>query len=224
MIKSPLLTIDNVLFTVQDDSLKVLLVKRSIEPFIGQWSLPGGIVDPEKDNSTEDTALRKLSEKSGIKPNYLEQLETFSGPDRDPRGFTVTIVYFALIGFQQTSIHIDTVEDASWVAVNELDQVNLAFDHKHIIDVALERLRQKTLYSMVPVFCLPELFTISELKKVIETIIEKPIQRKSLMRRVEASEMFEELEEKVATGKRMAQLYKLKDDFNIVNFERNLSF
>ena len=99
MADSPLLTIDNVLFTVHDGGLKVLLVKRSIEPFSGQWSLPGGIVDPNKDNTTEDTAIRKLSEKSGVQPNYLEQLGAFSGHDRDPRGFTVTIVYFALIGF-----------------------------------------------------------------------------------------------------------------------------
>ena len=110
------------------------------------------------------------------------------------------------------------------ISLPQIDQLNLAFDHHKIINVALERLRQKTLYSMVPVFCLPTLFTISDLKQVIETIIEKPIQRKSLMRRVEASGMFEEVDEKAATGKRMAQLYKLKDNFNIVNFERNLSF
>ena len=121
-------------------------------------------------------------------------------------------------------MHVNTVADADWLSVDEIGELTLAFDHENIIDVALERLRQKTLYSMVPVFCLPELFTISDLKKVIEIIIEKPIQRKSLMRRVEASGMFEELEEKAATGKRMAQLYKLKDDFNIVNFERNLSY
>ena len=224
MITSPLLTIDNVLFTVHDGTLKVLMVKRSIEPYSGLWALPGGIVDPATDSSTEDTALRKLREKAGVRPNYLEQLEVFSGHDRDPRGFTVTIVYYALIGYQQAEVHINTVDDAEWISLPQIDQLNLAFDHHKIINVALERLRQKTLYSMVPVFCLPTLFTISDLKQVIETIIEKPIQRKSLMRRVEASGMFEEVDEKAAAGKRMAQLYKLKDNFNIVNFERNLSF
>lgn len=221
--ENPMLTIDNVLFTVHENELKMLLVKRSIDPFNGSWSLPGGFVDPKIDTSTEDTAQRKLREKSGVQPNYLEQLESFSGPDRDPRGFSVTIVYFALIGHQQTSVHIDTVNDAEWISVKELQNMKLAFDHKMIAEVALRRLQQKTLYSMVPAFCLPELFTISDLKSVIETIIEKPIQRKSLMRRVEASDMFEEVDEKAVTGKRQAQLYKLKSGVNIVNFERNLS-
>ena len=222
--ENPMLTIDNVLFTVHESELKVLLVKRTIEPYQGFWSLPGGFVDPKIDVSTEDTAKRKLREKSGVQPNYLEQLESFSGPDRDPRGFSVTIVYFALIAHQQTSVHVDTVNDAEWISLKKLEGMELAFDHKKIAEVALQRLKQKTLYSMVPAFCLSERFTISDLKSVIETIIEKPIQRKSLMRRVEASEMFEEVDEKAVTGKRQAQLYKLKFGVNIVNFERNLSY
>ena len=221
--ENPMLTIDNVLFTVHENALKVLLVKRSIAPCKGMWSLPGGFVDPKVDASTEDTAKRKLLEKSGVQPNYLEQLEVFSGPNRDPRGFSVTVVYFALIGYQQTSIHIDTVNDAEWISIEDLENIDLAFDHKDIAKVALQRLRQKTLYSMVPAFCLPSLFTISQLKQVIETIIGKSVQRKSLMRRVEASDMFEEVDEKAVTGKRQAQLYKLKPGVNIVNFERNLS-
>ncbi len=221
--ENPMLTIDNVLFTVHESKLKILLVKRSIEPYKGLWSLPGGFVDPKLDASTEDTAQRKLRDKSGVEPNYLEQLESFSGPDRDPRGFSVTIVYFALIGHQQTAIHIDTVNNAEWINVAELENMRLAFDHEKIAKVALQRLQQKTLYSMVPAFCLPELFSISDLKSVIETIIEKPIQRKSLMRRVEASNMFEEVNEKAVTGKRQAQLYRLKQGGDIVNFERNLS-
>ncbi len=220
---NPQLTVDNVLFTVHENQLKVLVVKRSIEPFVGAWCLPGGFIDCAVDQSTEDAALRKLREKSGVEPNYLEQLATFSGHHRDPRGFSVTIVYFALIGYQQASTQIDTVTDAEWIAVEALANIGLAFDHKDIIDVALERLKQKTLYSMLPVFCLPQYFTISDLKGVIETIIQKPVQRKSLMRRVEASNMFEMMDEKAITGKRQAQLYRLKGDVDLVHFERNLS-
>lgn len=221
--ENPMLTIDNTLFTVYDNELRILLVKRSINPYMGLWSLPGGFVDPNIDKSTEETAKRKLLEKSGVKPNYLEQLESFSGPNRDPRGFSVTLVYFALIGYQQASVHINTVDDAEWISINQLKEMELAFDHKKIIEIALQRLQQKTLYSMVPAFCLPELFTISDLKRVIEIIIEKPIQRKSLMRRVEASNMFEIVDEKAVTGKRQAQIYKRKPDVSIINFERNFS-
>lgn len=221
--KNPLFTVDSVLFTVVENRLKILMVKRANEPFTQQWGLPGGFVDVEIDLSTDETALRKLKEKTNLSPQYLEQLQTFSGIDRDPRGFSVTLVYFALIAEQAVSTHIDTVEEALWIDIEKIDELKIAFDHKEIIESAKYRLQQKALYSMLPVYCLPEAFTIGQLKSVIEAIIEKPIQRKSLIRRVEASDMFEELDQKVKSGGRLAQLYKLKEGVDIINFERNLS-
>lgn len=221
--ENPLFTIDNVLFTVHEGVLKVLLVRRAIEPFSELWSLPGGFVDPKQDADTQATALRKLKEKTGVKPNYLEQLKVFSGKQRDPRGFSVTLAYYALIAYQDAASHINTVTEASWLPVHELDDKQLAFDHAEIVKEAAERLRQKALYSMLPVYCLSELFTISDLKNVIEAIVNKTIQRKSLIRRIEASGMFETVDEKQETGKRPAQLYKLKDGADIYHFERNLS-
>lgn len=221
--KNPLFTVDSALFTVIGNSLKVLMVKRANEPFLGRWGLPGGFVDVDIDDSTDLTALRKLKEKTSVAPQYLEQLRTFSGINRDPRGFSVTLVYFALVAEQDVSSHIDTVEDAQWVDIKQIADLSVAFDHKHIIEQAKERLQQKALYSMVPVYCLPEYFTVSQLKSVIEAIIGKTIQRKSLIRRIEAAEMFEVLDEKVKSGGRLAQLYKVKSGVDIVNFERNLS-
>jgi ADP-ribose pyrophosphatase YjhB (NUDIX family) len=221
--KNPLFTVDSVLFTVKEASLKVLMVKRANQPFIGSWGLPGGFVDIDIDETTDQTALRKLKEKTSIEPLYIEQLQAFSSKDRDPRGFSVTLVYFALIAEQDVSSHIDTVEDVQWIDVNQLKYLSIAFDHQYIIEQAKLRLQQKALYSMVPVYCLPEYFTVGQLKTVIETIIEKTIQRKSLIRRIEASEMFATIDEKVKSGGRLAQLYKIKPDVNIVNFERNLS-
>lgn len=221
--KNPLFTVDSVLFTVKDDSLKVLLVKRANEPFFGLWGLPGGFIDVEQDASTDLTALRKLKEKTGVAPQYLEQLQTFSGKDRDPRGFSVTLVYYALIAEQQVASHIETVEDAQWIDIETIGDMALAFDHSVIIARARNRLQQKALYSMVPVHCLPEHFTVGQLKKVIEVIIGKTIQRKSLIRRIEAADMFEMIDEKVKSGGRLAQLYKVKPGIDIVNFERNLS-
>jgi 8-oxo-dGTP diphosphatase len=221
--KNPLFTVDSVLFTVKDTALKVLMVKRANQPFIGFWGLPGGFVDIDIDDTTDKTALRKLKEKTSIAPPYIEQLQAFSSSDRDPRGFSVTLVYFALIAEQDVSSHIDTVEDVQWIDVNQLKSLSIAFDHQYIIEQAQLRLQQKALYSMVPVYCLPEYFTIGQLKTVIETIIGKSIQRKSLIRRIEASEMFATIDEKVKSGGRLAQLYKIKPDVDIVNFERNLS-
>ena len=132
-------------------------------------------------------------------------------------------MYYALVAEQHASPHIETVEDAQWVKIEDLASLAVAFDHKHIVDLAIERLRQKALYSMVPVYCLPEHFTVGQLKTVIESIIGKSIQRKSLIRRIEASGMLETLDEKVKSGGRLAQLYKVKPGIDIVNFERNLS-
>lgn len=221
--KNPLFTVDSVLFTVKNDSLKVLLVKRANEPFNGRWGLPGGFVDVDIDDSTDMTALRKLKEKTNVAPQYLEQLRTFSGVNRDPRGFSVTLVYFALIAEQSVSTHIETVNDAQWIDIKTISELPVAFDHKFIIEQAKARLQQKALYSMIPVYCLPEYFTVSQFKSVIETIIGKTIQRKSLIRRIEAAAMFEAVDEKVQSGGRRAQLYKIKPGVDIVNFERNLS-
>ncbi|WP_073602687.1 NUDIX hydrolase [Vibrio aerogenes] len=221
--KNPLFTVDSVLFTVKDQMLKVLLVKRANDPFSGCWGLPGGFVDIGTDDTTDMTALRKLKEKTDIAPQYLEQLQVFSGQDRDPRGFSVTLVYYALIAEQDVASHLETIQDVQWIDVNKVESIPVAFDHQKIIRHAHQRLQQKALYSMVPVYCLPELFTIGQLKTVIETIIGKTIQRKSLIRRIEASDMFEMQDEKVKSGGRKAQLYKIKPGVDIVNFERNLS-
>ncbi len=220
---NPQFTVDSVLFTVAGGSLKVLLVKRANSPYEGVWGLPGGFIDQSLDLHTDDTAKRKLKEKTGVEPQYLEQLQVFSGAERDPRGYSITLVYYALVTEQQVATHISTVEDVAWFDVEDLPALPLAFDHRTLIDSARHRLKQKALYSMVPVYCLPERFTIGQLKGVIETIIEKPIQRKSLIRRIEASEMFEAMEEKVQSGGRLAQLYQVKKGVNIAHFERNFS-
>ena len=101
--KNPLFTVDSVLFTVKEASLKVLMVKRANQPFIGYWGLPGGFVDIDIDETTDKTALRKLKEKTSVEPLYIEQLQAFWSKDRDPRGFSVTFVYFALIAEQDVS-------------------------------------------------------------------------------------------------------------------------
>ncbi|MBI3713576.1 MAG: NUDIX hydrolase [Burkholderiales bacterium] len=221
-IEKPFFTVDSVLFTMQENELKVLMVKRAEPPFEGRLGLPGGFIDISIDQDTDMTARRKLMNKTGLNPNYLEQLQVISGAHRDPRGFSVTLAYYALVAHQIVKPHIASVEEARWISVNELSKFAIAFDHQHIIELALQRLQQKTLYSMIPVFCLPQKFSITQLMTVIEAIIGKPIQRKSLMRRIEASEMFDISDEKISSGGRSAHLYTLKQDADIFNFERNL--
>ncbi len=220
---APLLTVDSVLFTVESQSLKILLLKRENHPHKGLWSLPGGFINIENDESTADTALRKITEKTKVTPPYLEQLETFSSKERDPRGWSATVAYFALIAHQKTETFLKKIENTQWIALDDLSEMMpLAFDHQQIISVALERLRQKSLYSMLPVFCLANEFTLGEYHQLMEIILNKKIQKKSLYRRFEASNMFEETGNTVATGARAAVLYRIKDNVELVNFERNL--
>ena len=217
-IEKPLLTVDIVLFTIKDGALKILLLKRDKPPFENNWALPGGFVDIDKDDSAKDTAIRKVIEKTGVTPPYLEQLNTFASNDRDPRGWSASITYFVLMPFE------DLKDDSTqWIDLDTLEKHQpLAFDHQEIIDQANQRLKQKALYSMLPVFCLPQTFTLGEYHTLIEIILEKTIQKKTLYRRFEASNMFEETGEMVATGARAAMLYRLKEGVELVNFERNL--
>lgn len=220
---SPIVTVDSVLFTLWHEQLCVLLVQRANHPQRGWWGLPGGFIDMQKDDSTRATALRKLREKTTVNPPWLEQLATFSGPERDPRGWSLTTAWYALIAAEDCQAESDDVSDVQWQPLAGLaSRSDIAFDHQQIIAEALKRLRQKTLYSLLPVYCLPAAFTLTQLQEVTETILDRPVQRKSLIRRFEASEMFEETGESVATGARKAKLYRMKPGVNIHNFSRNL--
>lgn len=219
---SPLVTVDSVLFTCHDDQLKVLLVQRTNHPWLGYWGLPGGFVDMQKDKSLEDTAVRKLQEKTAIKPPYIEPLICTGNANRDKRGWSVTACYTALIPHQDCRTCIDSVTDAQWFALHEIETVELAFDHKELIEQAHERLKQKALYSIVPAYALPEKFTLPELQRVHELVLGKPLQKKSFRRRIDQAELLIDTGEKHASGKRQAVLYKMKKAAGEYRFLRNL--
>lgn len=219
---TPLITVDAVLFTYHEGCLKVLLVQRSNHPEQGKWGLPGGFVDPKQDATLEDTALRKLKEKTGIEPPYLEQLQTLGNAQRDKRGWSVTIAYTALMAFQACQAHVATVADAQWLALDTAAKMDLAFDHQNIIGLARERLRQKALYSIVPAYALPETFTLPELQELHEVLIGKTLQKKSFRRRIEQAELLIDTGEKRSEGGRPAALYKMKRNAGSYTFVRNL--
>ncbi len=102
--EKPLFTVELVIFTIRADRLHVLLVERADQPRKGWWALPGGVLDPRRDDSIEACALRKLAEEAGVHPPYLEQLKTYGSRDRDPRGWTATTVYFALMASERVQL------------------------------------------------------------------------------------------------------------------------
>jgi 8-oxo-dGTP diphosphatase len=217
-----LVTVDAALFTFHQEQLLVLLVKRSNHPDMGKWGLPGGFIDPARDRSLEDTVNRKLLEKTGVTPPYFEQLHTIGNDGRDKRGWSVTVCYTALIAHLKCAPGIDSVSDARWVAVDELDSVDLAFDHRAVISLARERLKQKALYSIVPAYALPEKFTLPELQRIHEILIGKPLQKKSFRRRIEQSNLLLDTGLKRQEGGRPAALYKMRARSGRFTFVRNL--
>ncbi len=221
-IETPLLTVDSVLFTYHEKSLKVLLVRRSSEPEAGRWGLPGGIVDIDIDDDIEATARRKLVDKTSVEPPYLDQLETIGNRERDPRGWSVTVCYTALIAHQACAKHVDTVSDVRWVELDAALKMKLAFDHRKIIAIARERLRQRALYSISPGYALAEEFTLAELQHLHELLIGKPIQKRSFRRRIEQADLLIDTGKKRREGGRPAALYRLKPASSDYCFVRNL--
>ena len=216
------MTVDPVLFTYHEKSLKILLVRRSSEPEQGKWGLPGGIVDIDIDRDIEATAMRKLVEKTGVEPPYLDQLVTIGDRDRDPRGWSVTVCYTALIAHQACAGHVSTVSDARWVEIEAALKMKLAFDHHRIIGIARERQRQRALYSISSGYALAEEFTLAELQHLHELLIGKPIQKRSFRRRIEQAGLLIDTGRKRQEGGRPAALYRMKPESISHRFVRNL--
>ena len=221
-----LTTVDSVLFTILDGELYTLLVRRANHPYLAYWGLPGGFIDVQRDDDLTACANRHLAEKTGITPPYLEQVCSTGSKTRDPRGWSTTVTYYALMAHAHCISDIDSVDDVQWLPIQQVLTMELAFDHKQMIEQALERLKQKALYSLVPVYALPETFTLSELQQLHEVILGKSIQSKSFRRRIELADVLEETGE-ISTskgkGKRPA-LYRVKAGAADYRFMRNLEY
>lgn len=183
----PLVTVDLVIFSLTQDGLAVLLVKRpetADEPFPGRWAVPGGFVDVSRDATLEDCALRKLREKTGVAAPYLEQLGSWGGARRDPRGWSCTHAYFALIAPPDAATMATGSATSEWVPVDAALHRRLAFDHGEIVAAAVERLRAKVEYTSLPAFLLPEPFTLPQLQRTYETVLDRPLDKSAFRKRM----------------------------------------
>lgn len=212
----PIVTVDAVLMTLLKGRLVVALVKRQAEPWKGHLALPGGYVHTEKDRSLDDAAKRVLAAKTGVQITYLEQLYTLAGPSRDPRGWSVSVAYCALA--HEESILATLKPEAEMVPVDELS--GLPFDHTRVVNMAVERVRNKASYSSLPAFLLPEAFTLAELQKVYEQVIGARLDRVSFRRRMEDHGFVEPIKGQFRTGaQRPAQLFRQRDQI-LSSFDR----
>jgi 8-oxo-dGTP diphosphatase len=206
--EQPGVTVDLVIFTVNDDMLKVMLVKRAEEPFADSWSLPGGFLKTSE--SLEDAALRVLREKAGVDNVYVEQLYTFGDPNRDPRARVITVTYFALIPWKDlVPSPSDKISDLMWTSVYHLPK--LAFDHRKIVEYAVKRLRAKASYSNIVYSLMPRQFRLSELQRMYEIIINDKLDKRNFRKRMLATGLLQETGRKdIAGAHRPAMLYKFK--------------
>jgi 8-oxo-dGTP diphosphatase len=223
----PLATVDLAIFSIHDERLQVLLVKRPAtrsEPFADHWALPGGFIDVEQDAELEACAVRKLKEKTGVATPYLEQVGTWGNAERDPRGWSTTTVYFALIAADATPlVPGGSAEDAKWANV-EGNRVRdkLAFDHAELLRAAINRLRSKVEYTSLPAFLMPNEFTLTELQRVYEITLDRPLEKKAFRTRVLAADLLEGVPRRREGANRPAQLFKLKNRKRTVFFARAL--
>lgn len=224
----PFTTVDLVIFTVLGDELRVLLVQRPAgpdDPFPGAWALPGGFVDIDRDPDLEACARRKLLEKTAVVSPYLEQLGSWGSIDRDPRGWSATHVYFALIPGQGLALAKGAnAAEVGWFKVdNVLRRQKLAFDHGAILKSAVERLRSKVEYTSLPAFLLEEPFTLPQLQRTYEVVLGRPVDKSGFRTRMLAAGFLDEVGHVAGESNRPAVGYRLRDRSAVVVFPRTFS-
>jgi len=207
----PGLTVDCVIFglDLESASLNVMLIERDLEPFAGMWAIPGGFV--RKGETLQAAALRELQEETGIEDVFLEQLYSFGDPKRDPRGWVVSVAYYALVSPEQHPVQAATdAREARWFAVNQVPR--LAFDHAEILAVALERLRGKLTYAPIGFELLPQKFTIKQLQRLYEIVLGTQLDNRNFRKKIFAMGVLRELEEmQKGVPHRAARLYKFDE-------------
>lgn len=209
----PVLTTNIVVFTLRDEQLKLLLIRRRNAPFEGCWSLPGGVVGTDED--VEANAMRKLEDSTGLSGIYLEQLYTFSAPERDPRERVISVAYYALVASKRLQLRTDEdSEGVGWFSLNELPE--LAFDHAQMVDTAHQRLAAKLDYSTIAFQFMPELFTLSDLQNVFQIILNRDLDKRNFRKRMRAMEQIRQTSQVQKTGShRPARLYRINDPHEV---------
>ena len=217
----PALTVDGVVFGLDEEDLKVLLIQRDLEPFAGRWALPGGFV--HIDETLDQAARRELQEETGLTKVFLEQLYTVGDVARDPRERVITVAYYALVRLSDHQVQAATdARNAAWFAIDDLPK--LAFDHETIVAMALQRLQGKVRYQPIGFELLPPKFSLTQLQRMYEIILERELDKRNFRKKVLSLDILQDLDEvEQDVAHRAARLYrfdertyrqKVKDGFN----------
>jgi 8-oxo-dGTP diphosphatase len=214
-LSRPAVTVDAVVFSMRTDGLVVLLVRRKLEPFKGQLALPGGFVNANE--KLKRACARELEQKTALSGVRLQELGAFGDPGRDPRGHTVSIVYFGFVLAEGTPLRAgnDSAE-AGWHLLSDIFPKKgskkkpsaLAFDHREIVSNAYQRLLEglRDPQKLAGFNLVPENFTLNQLFQVYEAVLHRPIHRRGFAKKLKDMKLIELVGRGPDSGR--AQLYR----------------
>ncbi len=216
-----LVAVDSVIFGYEKEQLKLLIIKRKMRPEKGGWSLVGGWI--KSNESAEDAAYRVLTNITGLKDIFMEQVSAFSKPNRDSGGRVISLVFYALIDIQAHNHELVDKYGAKWWPVNQIP--DLIFDHNEMVEQSLEKLRMKASRDLVGRDLLPEEFTLTQLRKLYDSIFMKEFDPGNFRKKILSLNAAVRLNKKLSSeSKKGAYFYRFKDknewDFTdrIINF------
>lgn len=204
-----LVSVDCIVFGMQEGELKLLLTRRDFEPEKGRWSLMGGFVN--SDESVINSARRVLKSLTGLEGIYMQQVGAFGEVDRDPGKRVISVAYFALLNFSDIDQDLIRLHNATWVDVNNLP--DLVFDHAKMVKRSLEEMRRRFMTEPMAFNLLPRQFTLTQLQNLYETILGRTMDKRNFRRRILESGFIEPTGEiDRLSSKRGARLYKKSEN------------
>jgi len=213
--------VDCVILGYQDEEIKLLLYPRSFEPYKGNWSLLGGFV--QDNESADEAAARILKQTTGLEKIFLEQVASFSEPNRDPEARVISLAYYALIRIDLHDEERVKENGAFWISINKLP--NLIFDHQQMFEKSLVKLQQKAGYSLVGSELLPEMFTLIQLRKLYEAIFQREFDPGNFRKKILSLGVLEKQSEKdISESRKGAFYYKAKSNIGEVDVNRIVKF
>lgn len=213
--------VDCVILGYQDEEIKLLLYPRSFEPYKGNWSLLGGFV--QDNESADDAAARILKQTTGLEQIFLEQVASFSEPNRDLEARVISLAYYALIRIDLHDEEKVKENGAYWVSINKLPK--LIFDHQEMFEKALVKLQQKAGYSLCGSELLPEMFTLIQLRKLYEAIFQREFDPGNFRKKILSLGVLEKLSVKDASESRKGAFYYMaKSNIGEIDVNRIVKF
>lgn len=216
-----LVAVDCIIFGFDGSDFKLLLIQRGFAPEKKKWSLMGGFIQPSE--TLEVAANRVLKQLTSLEDVYLEQLQAFSGPNRDPVERTIAVAYFALIDINKYEKQLSSEYHAEWFLLKDMPQ--LIFDHEEMVDLAKKRLRYKAALHPVLFELLPEKFTIPQLQMLYEGLYDTVFDKRNFSRKILSTGLLVKQKEKDKENSRKgAFYYKLDKRKYSENFQAFLKF